>query len=408
MAEIAIRRTAPEEYRAASATVSMALLNAPMNDEDWERSAPSWPDCDSFSAWDGDRCVGHAGAFRFETLVPGGARLPTGGVTRVGVLPTHRRRGVAGGLMRQLLLEAAASGQPLASLRASEAVIYHRFGFGVAGDACDMSLDSRAARPIAGAAPGTMRLLRPDEILDVLPPLYERAATRPGAITRPAWMWKRYYRTALEAGGDAEFVAVHTAPDGIDDGYVHYSVKWKEVENEPGYGVGGVIELYGVDTGIELALWAYLCDLDLVRKWTSDERPVDDAVRLAVADRRAYSVKLVWDEQWLRLLDVDAALAARTYGEAGGSVTIAVTDTLLDANNGVWRVDAKGAERIDVDPSEADLLGGVAEVAVPYLGGYRWSQLADVGRIQVRRPEATAIADTLFLTARAPQCGSFF
>jgi GNAT superfamily N-acetyltransferase len=46
-----------------------------------------------FAALDGDEIVGGAGAYPLELTVPG-ARLPCAGVTVVGVLPSHRRRGV--------------------------------------------------------------------------------------------------------------------------------------------------------------------------------------------------------------------------------------------------------------------------------------------------------------------------
>src|SRR5205085_8448379 len=42
------------------------------------------------AAWEGDEVVGGAGAFPFELSVPGGRRVRAGGVTVVGVLPTHR------------------------------------------------------------------------------------------------------------------------------------------------------------------------------------------------------------------------------------------------------------------------------------------------------------------------------
>ena len=44
------------------------------------------------AAFDGEKIVGGAGAFPFELTIPGG-QLRCGGVTVVGVLPTHRRRG---------------------------------------------------------------------------------------------------------------------------------------------------------------------------------------------------------------------------------------------------------------------------------------------------------------------------
>jgi predicted acetyltransferase len=405
---IEIRSPERSELRAAAATVGTALLFAPRGDEDWAKSEQSWAEADALTAWDGDRCVAHVAGIRVDTVVPGGGRLPTSAVTRVGVLPTHRRRGLATTLMTRLLEEARDRGQVLSSLRASEAVIYRRYGYGVAGDAMSVTVDPAAARPIRGGDGGTMRILAPDEILDTVTPLYDRSMSAPGAITRPRWMWERYFAGALELGGDAEFVAVHTGTRGADDGYVHYRVKWRETPNEPTVGEGEVIELYGVTPAVELALWSYVCHLDLIRKWTAPERPVDDLVRLATADMRSYHVAMRYDEQWLRLLDVDAALSARTYGDAGDSVTIAVSDHLFAVNDGVWRIEPKGAVRDDRDPSSADLAVDVATLAVTYLGGFRWSALAAVGDVDVRDERALFVADALFAAPRAPFCGSFF
>ena len=155
---------------------------------------------------------------------------------------------------------------------------------------------------------------------------------------------------------------MHRDPGGRDDGFVHYHVKWYESSFEDAAGVGEVYDLIGATPAVELALWAYLADVDLVRTWTSEERPVDDVVRLAIPNQRAFSVRNGgWDEQWLRLLDVDAALGARTYGDAVGAVTIAVDDDLLPANTGVWSIDRNGAKRLGgVRAETADLAVDVA------------------------------------------------
>ncbi len=403
-----IRTTQPDEYRAAARAMGSALLFAAQNDEAWAKSLPSWEEMESRSAWDGSRCVGHAGAFIVETAVPGGARLATSAITRVGVLSTHRRQGVATGLMVQLLRDGRDAGRPLASLRASEAVIYGRYGFGVAGDANEVTVDPIRARPIRGGADGPVRLLAADEVLDAVQPIYDQCMRLPGMITRTPSMWRRYFAGATSPGEHAELVAVHTGPDGVDDGYVHYRVKWDDVEFGHGRGRGDLIELIASSTAVELALWTYVCDLDLVRTWTAQERPLDDAVRLAVADRRAYQVRLTYDEQWLRLLDVDAVLGARTYGDAVDGVTIAVRDELFPENTGVWRIESKGAARHEADPSGADLATDVATLAAAYLGGTRWSLLAELGLVEERTPGSLALADTLFATPRTPFCGSFF
>jgi predicted acetyltransferase len=145
--------------------------------------------------------------------------------------------------------------------------------------------------------------------------------------------------------------------------------------------------------------------MDLVRTWKADERPLDDALRAAVADRRAYSTKSVDDEQWIRIVDVGAALAARTYNDANGSVSIAVTDRQVAGNNGVWAVDASGAQRTH---DEGDLLADISVLSAAYLGGTGWHTLAAAGAVDVRNEKAIAIADNLFASRPLPFSGSFF
>lgn len=410
-AVIDVRETTVDERRAVSEVVWLALMFPRPSDEEWTKRLPSWEQCDSVSAWEGDRCVGHAAGYRVDTRVPGGGRLATSAVTRVGVLPTHRRRGVARGLLTRLLEDAVARGQVLASLRASEAVIYPRYGFGLAGRAAEIVVDPQRTAPLTGRpADGSVRLLEPSEMLDVIPAIYERVAIRPGVISRPDWMWQRYLEHALPGShDDAEHVIVHTSADGVDDGFAHYGVKWKSGPHLEPSGIGEIMDLWGADPTVELALWQFVFHVDLVREWRAEERPVDDVVRLAVADDRAYRTEWAYDEQWLRLLDVDVALRSRRYRPVSGSVTVAVADDLLAANVGVWEISARGAVRLDGAPDGgADIDLHVRELAAAYLGGTSFTSLAGVGRITAARPDQLAVADLLFAEPSAPFCGSHF
>jgi len=401
---IEVRATKPDEFRRASNAVSAALLFPPHDDESWERARPSWDEQSSTSAWDGELCVGHASQFFVETTVPGGARLLTGAVTRVGVLPTHRRRGIATGLLDALIAEAVQRKAVLMSLRASEAVIYGRYGFGMAGEFTEIEIDTARARPVSGAATGgTYRLLMPGEIEEAVHPIYEAAAhRRPGFVTRPASWWKRYLGDALRAT-KSSYVVVHFDRHGTADGFVHYDVAWNE--DGPLGGRGEVHDIIGVSDAAELALWQYVLDIDLIRAWKADERPLDDILRAAVADRRAYATKSVDDEQWVRLVDVDSALSARTYNDANGSVTIGVTDKQVASNNGTWTVDAGGARRAEGD---ADLAVDISVLSAAYLGGTGWHTLASAGNVDVRNDKAIAVADNLFASRPLPFSGSFF
>lgn len=407
-----VRETTPDERRRANDTFREALLYAPVTDAEWSEPwvQGSWDGSNSLSAWEGDRCIGHAAAFDLRTVVPGGAVLATAGVTRVGVLPTHTRRGVLTALLTQLLTDARARGKVLASLRASEAVIYGRFGFGVAGEYASVEIDTGPHTRFARhRSDGSVRRLDRTDVMAVVPPLADRLGhDRPGVLVRPAWMHSRLLGDAT-AEGKSTFVAVHCDSDGRDDGWVAYAVAWDEGEygTRP-RGTCEVLDLWGADSHVELALWRHVLDLDLVEVVRSDERPIDDTVRYAMDDSRAYRFIAVDDEQWLRLIDVDAALRARTYSTSSASLSIAIDDPLLDANTGVWRVSATGAERIDLAASEADITADIAAISAAYLGGTPWWACAARGLAVERRPGALAEADDLFAHRPAPFCGSHF
>src|SRR5262249_51159202 len=112
---------------------------------DWaDRVVPLSEPARFHGAWDGDTIVGGTGAFPLELTIPGGV-LPTCGTTTVGVLPTHRRRGILSQLMRAHVDDAHERGEPLAALWASEASIYGRYGYGVASTQGSIAIDRRNA-----------------------------------------------------------------------------------------------------------------------------------------------------------------------------------------------------------------------------------------------------------------------
>src|SRR5262245_34290791 len=84
-------------------------------DEQIESLARVMPPERVHAAWDGVSVVGGAGAFPFELTVPGG-RVRAAGVTVVGVLPSHRRRGILTAMVRAQLDACRQNGEPVAYL----------------------------------------------------------------------------------------------------------------------------------------------------------------------------------------------------------------------------------------------------------------------------------------------------
>lgn len=190
------------------------------------------------------------------------------------------------------------------------------------------------------------------------------------------------------------------------NGYVHYSPTWNDdTPDEAPAGRGEVHELFGADDSVEIALWQYVLDIDLVTRWRANGRPIDDPIRLAANDVRAVRVRAIEDEQWVRLVDVDRSLSNRAYRRVDESVIVAVTDPQVPANNRSWRVTSDGAE---ITGDRADVTVGVTALSALYLGGRSWAVLASLGDVDVATPGAPATADSLFGIDRAPFCGTFF
>ncbi|MCU1379436.1 MAG: hypothetical protein JWN29_2419, partial [Acidimicrobiales bacterium] len=167
----------------------------------------------TMAVFDGDEIVGTASAWSFDLTVPGGAAVPTAGVTFVGVRATHRRQGLLRRMMARQLDDVAARGEPLAALTASESVIYGRFGYGVASVKREWSLRREGTELLqAPRASGRIRIISAEEATKVLPGIYAEAIGRiPGAITRSEARWGSWFADFEDErrGASALFFAVH-------------------------------------------------------------------------------------------------------------------------------------------------------------------------------------------------------
>ena len=121
----------PQEFRDALSNIWHYFGRTAPRDDQVASLAPVLPAERVHAARDQGRIVGGAGVFPFLMTVPGG-RLRAAGVTVVGVLPTHRRRGVLTAMMRAQIDDCHARGESVAYLWPSEDRIYGRFGYGMA------------------------------------------------------------------------------------------------------------------------------------------------------------------------------------------------------------------------------------------------------------------------------------
>ncbi|KPC63907.1 GNAT family N-acetyltransferase [Streptomyces chattanoogensis] len=378
-----------------------------------------------WSALEMDRCllaltadgrpVGTAGAYSFELTLPGEILAPAGGVTAVGVIPSHRRQGVLSAMMRHQLAELRARGEFLSVLLASEAPIYGRFGYGPATYTQQLTVprhqaalavprargtaDTPATGPDGDSDTGSVEVLRRAECGEILEEVYDRyRRARPGALSRPHRWW------ALRAGQPPispapRYVAVHRDADGVPDGYASYSIGEPQTLT--------VDETIAADDAVFTALARFVLGHDLVSQVVFKHIPPEHPLRWQFADFRAGEVSGDTDWLWVRLLDVPRALTARGWF-MDGELVLDVEDPFLGEHGRYLLTVRDGKADCVPTDREPDLSLDVRDLGSVYLGGTAPSTLVRAGHIRAHRPGAAALADALFRAERSPHCLHWF
>lgn len=356
------------------------------------------------AAYEGERVVGTTQTFALSVEVPGGRFVPTGAVSAVGVAATHRRRGILRSMMRAQLDVLREEGLSLAVLTASEAGIYGRFGFGLATQQLGLEIDSSRVRVEVpgGGDDVTLRYVPVAEAASVCEEVHGRAAgTRAGRFLRaPGWERHPLLDPADSRDGASPAQCVLASRGGEVVGYVRFHTKpvWDAA------GPKGVVTLRDIgadDPTVYGALWRFLCEIDLTSTVKAGNRPVDDPLLHLVSDVRRCGAR-VRDGMYVRLVDVGAALASRTYS-APVDVVFEVADAFCGGNAGRWRLsgDTKGAV-CSRTTDAADLALSVRELGAAYLGGSSLGSLAAAGQVQELREGALREASVAFTTPVAP------
>lgn len=414
MADIEMRQLRPDEGEDFIRSVRVPFLDPATDREeerDWTERAVRRLETDR--CWVGvedGRFVANCGVRTMDVTVPAAPDgacpvLPMGGVTAVGVYPTHRRRGLLTRMMAAMVDDARRRGEPVAGLIASESGIYGRYGFGLATESATLEIDTREAALISPVPHLDLRLLERDEATKVLPELFDRhRTTRAGEVCRPTSVWEEFAADKPRKrphGASGHFVAA------CSEGYVVY----RAVEDPSHRKRDRIIvhDLRGATAEVEAGLWRYLFGIDLVDQITANRRPVDEPLRWRLADQRQLWTAEVEDRLYLRIVDVAAAFEGRGYRSAARLVLDvappAVSGGPQDGVPGRWVLDAgpDGAACRRAGPGEeADLRLDVTALGSLYMGAYPASLLAAAGRVEELRAGSLTVADRVLTTWPAP------
>ncbi len=361
---------------------------------------------------DFDRCqmavdegevVSTACVFPFEMTVPG-AVTPMAGVSFVSVKPTHRRKGVLTAMMRRQLEDVRERGESMASLWASESVIYGRFGYGMSSESVEWEIERPFANLAVGADPaGRFRLVSEEDALRDWPAFFDSVRPgQPGMFSRNAahWRWHRFRNR-----GKKPRFWVQYEVSGAIAGYAYYRNTQGEVRNIADNHVE-VLELIAATDEAYVALWRYIFGVDLVSKITAYHRPVDEPLVHMLVDPRRLQ-RTPQDGLWVRVVDAEAALATRRYSRED-SLVIDVTDRFLEWGNGRYLLQGgPGGATCTPTTREPQIRMGIRDLGAVYMGGTSFVSLARAGRVEGDRADLLR-ADGMFRWEPLPWCPEVF
>ena len=266
-----------------------------------------------------------------------------------------------------------------------------------------------SGRQADGEISTQLTAIGPDgELADLVDELFERTATRPGRVSRPASATRELLRDRPWRHRDGEPNRIIVARrQGRATGYalLRRMPKW-----EAGSPTGEVIvtELVGDDAATLHALWSRVLNFDLMTRGRR-RRPSAWTTRwssgwsTSAAPRRG--VRTACGCGWWTST---VRSTARGYG-ADVDVVLAVEDDFCPWNAGRWRLTVQGGEATcaaTTDP--ADLTVAVRDLAAAYLGGHALAALERAGLVGEHTPGAVDALSAAMRGAVGPAVPQMF
>ncbi|MBF6591266.1 MAG: sterol carrier protein domain-containing protein, partial [Ktedonobacterales bacterium] len=223
-----------------------------------------------------------------------------------------------------------------------------------------------------------------------------------GWLDRPGKFWnaRLYDEEHVRQEATSLRFAIHEEPGGGITGYAIYRLKGEIDDSGNNRNTVRVKELAATTRQAYAAVWRFLSDIDLF-PWITYDGAIDEPLPHLLVDARAVR-STVLDNLWVRLVDVDRALAARRYATPL-DVVFAVEDTFCPWNAGRYQLYADGdAVTCERTQTRADVRLSATELGAVFLGGTTLASLAAAGRVTELRPGAVANCTVAFRGEREP------
>lgn len=350
------------------------------------------------------RIVAACRLFRFRQWIAGAA-IPVMGLSTVAISATDRRRGLAGLLVEDGLIESRRRGDLASSLYPFRDSFYRKLGYGMAGEV-QQFLIPPGEFPDHPARARVEILPLPDG-RDVISPIYDRwAPTQTGQFERPRRAWERLWE---EQG---RYAAVHRDEGGEPTGYAVYHYGTAGPESRPALDIEEIVWL---DREARLGLYGWISSLSdqwsqVIYRAHPEEafpehlRTLRQPVPRFPRWHHYFPVSTTLAGPMFRIVDVDRAWSARRVRRGPPlSVEFEVSDARIPENRGtrvltfvdgtvsVVRGSGHADTRISID---------IEPLSRIFIGALTPSTAVLAGLAVIDRPETLAALDALLAVPR--------
>jgi len=332
-----------------------------------------------------------------KTLNAGHELLPLRMITDVTTSSTHRRRGLLRRLIEDDLADAVVQGVPVAALTASEATIYGRWGFGPSTFGQSVELDTSPGFALRSFTdPGRVEILEPGDAWPHVKAVFDTFHARQrGSVDWPS-QYEDIHTGAYDfndRGTNGKVrAAVHLDAGGAVDGFVVFTPGEEKSTK--------VEEMVALTPAAQLGLWTFLAEMDRVRKVTFNIAHPDDPLLWSLTDLNRLTLTATSEFLWIRVLDVERALAARPWS-ADESVVLAVDDPQGHAAGHFTIETSSTRAQVSRTDRDADVTLAAEALGSLYLGGVTVTALHRAGRLEGTDDAVRRFASMADLSERA-------
>jgi predicted acetyltransferase len=355
------------------------------NAADFERFAPGAPLDRVLAVFDDDVPVACARIRTFGQFF-GGKRVALGGYSPVGVAAEHRGRGYGSHVTAAHFPLLREQGEVLAGLYPATTALYRKVGFEIAGVWSRRTVKVRELTRVP-AARGIVTRRATDEDRAAIEACYRRVAQHTnGFLDRSAPWWDRIFA----ASSQQTYVVDGT--DGAIDGYVRYSLEWKDAP----VATLVVNECMATEPDVLHALWHLVGSSSSIAPDAQLIAPPEHPLFLTLREQEYLTFDYEW--RWMaRIVDAPGAIAQRGYPRGlNAAVDLRIVDPQCDWNDGRWRfVVDDGEARLEAG-GNGDVEIGIGPLSALYTGYATTTTLAAAGLLRTADRDVATGLDAAF------------